>query len=217
VPGLIGESDVGQAATGASTLVIDDGGVGSLLACLLLESPVEAVAWFPGTPAPAREKRRQAVDVHVEWLEMRGVEEGSALESEDHGEILLPAIRRAGEAGIRRVVWPLHVGEDVEAMLRESERCRLARRLAGLDLDGPAPSVATPLLDLTDDQIADLLRDLRAPLAGAWWCWRGGEAACGRCEGCQRWVDRLPVLRTRGATPVVQTPAARPGARSAGG
>lgn len=197
---------------GTETLIIDDGGVGALLACMLSETPGRVVAWHPVTTAPAPESRRRSVGVHAEWLELGGMEASAALGSEEPEALLLPALRRGAVLGVTEVVWPVHVGEDVEAMLRESERGRLARRLVWLDLPHPPPSIRTPLLDLTDDQIAELLRDLRAPLGGAWWCWWEGDAPCGRCEGCERWNGRLPVLSTAEAgvaAPVVRPQSAR--------
>jgi len=122
--------------------------------------------------------------VHAEWLEVGRVESSLPFASEDAGMVVAAGVGRAAALGVAEVVWPVHVGDDLDAMLRESERGRLARRLAGLDLDGPPPALRLPLLDLTDDQIADLadwLTDRSYPLGLV--CvddehaWRAVEAA----------------------------------------
>jgi len=98
-------------------------------------------------------------------------------------------------------VWPVHVGADLEGMDRALARARLVERLVNLDLpqehEGEPPlRIETPLLDLTDRQIAELAADLDAPLDVCWWCDKDGPAPCGRCPGCPRWE---PALReTRG-------------------
>jgi 7-cyano-7-deazaguanine synthase in queuosine biosynthesis len=100
------------------------------------------------------------------------------------------------------VLWPVHCGADLEAMDRALARARLVERLVNLDLpageeDEPPLRIETPLLDLSDRQIAELAADLDAPLDVCWWCLKDGPAPCGRCGGCHRWE---PALReTRGA------------------
>lgn len=57
-------------------------------------------------------------------------------------------------------------------------------------IEGAAPRLRAPLVEMTKADIVRAGLRLGAPLDLTWSCYRGGERACGRCESC--------VLRLRG-------------------
>ncbi len=105
--------------------------------------------------------------------------------------------------GCSRLVWPVHVDRavgDREALDHAAEACDralLVSRLVLLDAAGadvPEVTIALPMVDYEDDQLAELAIDLAVPLHTLWW-W---DTACAheRAEyERQRW---LPTLRAAG-------------------
>lgn len=170
-------------------LIIDEGGLEGLLACLIAPTPSLATALFPQTGRAAPAGRLECVRRHTELLEMDGVLLGEPGGSVDLTSFLLSAGRAAIEAEASRLVWPLFVGDDTQAIAREFERARLVGELLCLDRSEARLTIETPFLDLDDRQLADLATDLDAP-PGFWWpCDREGEAPCADCEGCRRWEE----------------------------
>lgn len=115
---------------------------------------------------------------------------------------LLTVAQQAGSLGIRRVVWAvqyplLGVEPDLDRIAATVDRCLLISRLVSLDLwDHPNPAVPevrieTPLVDLSDAQIADLALDLGVPIASAWWM--EGVGAPAQAEQ-KRWLPLLVEL-----------------------
>ena len=104
---------------------------------------------------------------------------------------LLAAVEVARANGCPRIVWPSHahatddtLEADIERIACAVDRALLVERLAGLESDitgaaGPDRwhaaaaelAIETPLVDLTDAQLADLVVDLDAPAYLCWW-WR---------------------------------------------
>ena len=208
-------------------IVIDDGGVASLVAACLGEEPSRVTPFAaPGSGAAAA-SRVDAVKRRADLLGLgapiippgagrpaappaEGRESGPSVfdERAETTDLLLRGGREALRLGVRAIIWPVHCGIDLEAMERELDRVRLVERLVNLDappVSGPgeglepAVRVETPLLDLTDAQVAELARDLDAPLETAWWCRKDGPAPCGRCPGCRRWEAVLEAPRARSA------------------
>lgn len=183
--------------------MIDDGGVAALVACCLATEP-SRVTPFAAPSAGAGASSR--IDASLRRADLLGMSTaivrpaGDTPSEDPFAETtarLLDAGRQGVRSGVGVVIWPVHLGIDVDAMERELARARLVERLVSLDapggLDTPSQRIETPLLDLTDDQIAALARDLDAPLDTAWWCVNGGAAPCGRCGSCRRWESVLSV------------------------
>ena len=205
-------------------MVIDDGGVAALVACCLCSDPARVTPYAAPGPGPSAPSRLEAVKRRAELLGLgdpvlapRAPREKPSDSPSPSGEtderalatdLLLQAGRESVRRGLRRLVWPVSCGADLEDMEREIERARLVERLVNLDAplgDGSsALRLETPLIDLTDRQIAELATDLDAPLDVAWWCRKDGPAPCGRCGGCHRWEAALgqarAVVRPRGTT-----------------
>lgn len=186
-------------------IVIDDGGVASLVVCCLCTDParvVPLIASGQGESAPSRadavRRRRELLGLAEPITLTYPATDDPPPERVAATDLLLRAGREALRTGVSRVVWPIHAGADLAEMERELERVRLIERLVNLDAPAggePAVRIETPLLDLTDGQIAELAADLDAPLDVCWWCRKNGPAPCGRCGGCLRWEAVLGRVR----------------------
>lgn len=174
-------------------LVISDGSLASLLACLIAESEVggaegpaaadarlPVAIWlappdaslFHHVVAPA--VVRQFVEHQIEALSL-----GELIEPrlDEIGPLAASrALLRAAEdamcRGARRVIWPCAWGEDLSAVHAASERALAIGQLAGLDggmgLEADGPSIETPFLDCTPQMLLHLADDLDAPLGSCW-------------------------------------------------
>jgi hypothetical protein len=210
-----------------SLILIDDGGVASLAASCLCADPRRVTPAIAAGRAAGAKSRGEAVRRRADLLGFAQpitLPAGPAKTAEGDKEtdpsdpalttdLLLRAGHEAIRLGVSRVVWPVHCATDLAAMDRELARARLVERLVNLDAppaEGrgahePAVLFETPLLDLTDRQIAELAADLDAPLDVCWWCQKDGPAPCGRCAGCRRWEPQLTAARGGGRR--VQQPA----------
>lgn len=178
----------------ASSLVIVDGGLASLIACAAAREG-SIVAAGGGTPRIQNiaflsprfgpdaglnsQPRDAAAARHAEMFGLR-LTRADAAKAGDPGEhdslVLLRAAHEARRNGCEAVIWPVQCAAgneiDLEAAARASDRALLVARLADLDADGgPAPRIETPYADLTDQQIADLVLDMDLPAEACWW-WR---------------------------------------------
>lgn len=200
-----------MADTEDRALIIDEGGLPGLLACMVAPTPRAALAWFPASESPASNRRLDMVRRHTAFLELADVISDPA--ESGHGSsttLLLAAGRAALRLDCSRLIWPVFVGDDTEAIAREHERARLIAGLLRLDADRGALAVDTPFLDLDDRHLADLAVDMDAP-AGLWWpCEGESEAPCGECEQCQRWAEAFePAAQRSAAAGAVSTMSVR--------
>ncbi len=92
--------------------------------------------------------------------------------------MLLDAATLAIKLGFKRVLWPIQIPETPDSAQRLNEistaidRAILTARLATLDAQsqgGVEVTIETPLVDLTDPQIAEIAADLNVPIASCWW------------------------------------------------
>ncbi len=191
-------------------LLLDDGSIASLVACLLQTDAGEVTVLFPEDAAPAARSRLRALERRVDLLGLAEILRTpvASLDSEcletavqqGSTQLLLEAATQAIRRGASRLIWPCCFDADLDRISRASDKAMLLGRLLEMDLPSTGPGssfeIETPLIDLSDAQIADLARDLDAPLGGAWWCQRDGEHACGECPACRRWIPLLSPVRT---------------------
>lgn len=52
-------------------------------------------------------------------------------------------------------------------------------------VEGRAPRLIAPLVEMTKREIVEAAMRLGAPIDQTWSCYRGGTRACGRCESCR--------------------------------
>ncbi len=174
------------------TIVISDGNLPALVAaCLAAEEARErdtvglwAVHAATGGGASHSPVER-AIQAHAELLGAEIIGAGdpaqpSGGDAATPSGALLQAATAAAAAGASRLIWPEVAAGDLDRMAREADRALLISRLVGLDEAAPARfEIETPLLDLTDEQVAELALDLDAPVWRCWW-WsivRGAEEA----------------------------------------
>lgn len=99
--------------------------------------------------------------------------------------VLLRAAYLASSRGVGRVIWPVQIpleddaGPDrLDHIGRAIDRALLVGRLATIDAELPEVRIETPLVDLSDEQIGDLIVDVEAPVE---FCWFAPAADDPRC------------------------------------
>ncbi len=116
---------------------------------------------------------------------------------------LVTAAYYALRTGCSKLVWPVHVDRaigDREALDYAAEACDralLVSRLVLLDAAGaevPEVTIALPMVDYEDDQLAELALDLAVPLHTLWW-WETALTHERAVYERQRW---MPALRAAG-------------------
>ncbi|MGC9309011.1 MAG: 7-cyano-7-deazaguanine synthase QueC [Thermoplasmatota archaeon] len=73
--------------------------------------------------------------------------------------------------------------EYIEAMQRVAE---LGTKQG---VEGNAPAIETPVIDMAKHEIIARGIELDAPLEHTWSCYRSGDVACGRCDSCRLRLD----------------------------
>ncbi|MFG0256471.1 MAG: 7-cyano-7-deazaguanine synthase [Phycisphaerales bacterium JB043] len=190
------------------TLLIDDGGVLSLLAGYLQPEQTVAHVWLSWSHGASLAHRHNASKRHATLLGATWSQNDfpypmvSPASESSHGlelsRMLMSAGSVASERGCDRVIWATCHGEDVEGMSRDVDRARLIEHVWNLDMTGDEPSLLLelPLVDLTLPQLADLAIDLEVPLDACWDCLGDNDQTCGACPGCLEVED---VYARRGA------------------
>ncbi|MCA9292472.1 MAG: hypothetical protein KDA20_01520 [Phycisphaerales bacterium] len=174
-------------------LVITDGSLASLLACLIAESEVG------GADGAAGGSTRLAVALWLAPPEAglfhHSVQDSVARQFVEHqiealslGDLVVPCLdeigplaatrallRTAEDAmarGCQRVIWPCAWGQDLEAVHIASERALGIAQLASLDggvgVEAEGPTIETPFVDCTAEMLLQLADDLDAPLGSCW-------------------------------------------------
>lgn len=183
-----------------ASLIIHNGGYASLIASLMVESEADGVesagmgrsvvyGWLPGVGsglfadeppyvpgAISARNRAEMVDRQAKLFGFRDVfvqEQFTTRHRLSVASLLLHAVEMAADHRCERVIWPISVGGDLEALHRVTEQAALVTELAGLDQalhtsGGEAIRVFTPLADLDSDGLAELATDLDAPLEACW-------------------------------------------------
>lgn len=104
--------------------------------------------------------------------------------------LLLRATLIAMARSAGRIIWPLQTAgiEGLAAATRAFDRTLLIEQLLLMDSPSGVPTIETPLLDFSDDAIADLAADLGVPFELAAFCRQSPAPACGSCPSCRRWI-----------------------------
>lgn len=185
-------------------VVLNNGGIRSLVACALLLSD---------TPAPrltlvhiddgrdARLTRRSYMQQQAAALNITRITELAAPHLFGHGygrtpdggplgqltrpQMLLAAIGEARYQQAEAVVWPISVNGAPTQGAQATEQALLCEHLAQSESES-APRIETPLAEMTDQQIIELGGQLGVDFSLAWSCARPGETPCQACGGCRR-------------------------------
>jgi 7-cyano-7-deazaguanine synthase len=103
----------------------------------------------------------------------------------------------AEKLGAGEVVTGFNLEEAASFPDNSAEFVAAANRALEFSSGGKV-SVNAPLSGMTKAAIVKLGRELGAPLALAWSCYRGGTEPCGRCESCQRRAAADAAMEERG-------------------
>lgn len=173
-----------------AAVLLSSGDLPALVCARLL---AEEGATFGIRAMPHHEQALAAIHAQAELLEapILGVSNPA-----DPSTLLLAAARHAAAAGATRLIWPIAVDADLDQLTTEADRAVLISRLIALEPDlGPAAGagrfeVQTPLLDLSDAQVAEVAIDLDVPVWRCWW-WpatgagRTGPLTCSEVSASQ--------------------------------
>ena len=100
-------------------------------------------------------------------------------------QVLLVGLAVAIDLEASRLVWPAQANSDFVMASDIAEQTILAQQLAQIEHVNP-PSVDTPLLDLSDQQIIELGGQLDLPWELAHSCQMQGDKPCLVCASCRR-------------------------------
>lgn len=100
-------------------------------------------------------------------------------------QVLLAALASARHHQAGLVLWPAAYNAEVKAVARATEWAILAEQSGDEDV-GDAPSVESPLLELSDRQLIELGEELKTPWSLSWTCLGAAEIPCRACPGCKR-------------------------------
>lgn len=200
---------------GIEALLINLGNLAGATALATQTNHGELGLWHPRLDLPAgpaftRSVQRQAEIFGVEQVTIAPplYQPESALSLEPQGMaasvLLMAAAQYALEQGCRRLIWPVQIGPDYEAVSAALERAQLVTHLIELDLEGEPLLIELPFVELTDTQIGEIALHADAPVQAAWWCEYDRDKPCGGCDACLRW---RPVADA--ATPPGRVPAGR--------
>jgi hypothetical protein len=215
-----------QTSKARRSLVLCDGDVPSMVALSLTQDALGGlgevgVLAAPVAPAGAEavgDRIRQMADgVAAACIDFPSVAPASLGGGQRRNRYLAEAAQQAALGGYGQLVCPWQADAfdpdatrdkyavpGVDALARELDRALLVSRLVTLDASEHGVSVfeiSTPLMDLSDVQVAEMALDLDVPIWRAWW-WdaakggRGRDASLvSRAESCrQRWTNALEAL-----------------------
>lgn len=179
-----------MATPGPSAILISDGGLPAVVAAAIEAERTlsggggaAAIMPWPGRPELAQSQfaavRSQARFHRLELVETPRLcaPDIDASDGLLDTLALLAGLEAARTSGAARVVWPVQFHADDNTLTDQLDRIGAAidRALLVARLDlldrGEEIAIETPLVDLTDRQLADLVVDLDAPAYLCWW-WR---------------------------------------------
>jgi hypothetical protein len=197
----------------ARYLILDDADAPSTVAAVLASerwggrgpAPVLVPAWWRADADACMPLVHGAVARHAAVLGLRTLAEELVVEPGEApggagvvSQLLLAAVQMADRAGCDAVLFPVRAADfgdaaepSVGLIAREVDRAVLVGRLASLDADAPR-TVVTPLVDLDDEQLVDLARDLGVAAESCWWAGRGSDSVA--AHAARRWsgLSTLP-------------------------
>ena len=185
-------------------VVLNNGGVRSLVACTLLISDEPAprltlVHIDDGRDARLTRRsfmRKQAQALGITRMTELAIPhlfghgygrapDGGPLGQLTRPQLLLAAIAEARYQQAEAVVWPISVNGDATQGAAATEQAVLCEHLAQNEAES-SPRIETPLAEMTDQQVIELGGQLGCDWSLAWSCSRPGETPCQACGACRR-------------------------------
>lgn len=189
-----------------SAIIISDGGLPAVVAAAIeaersisgIGGPPPALMPWPTDPVLAT-GQFTAAGSHARFFRLALLEAPRLCAADIAGSAglvetlaLLGAIEVARAVGAARIVWPVQyhaddttIADRLDQIAAAADRALLASRLSLLDFREEI-RVETPLVDLTDRQVADLVVDLDAPAYLSWWWRRHTDPAAETLAGAER-------------------------------
>ena len=100
-------------------------------------------------------------------------------------QVVMVGLSVAIELGATRLVWPVQANSDFTMASDIAEQTIMAQQLAQIEHVNP-PSIDTPLLDLSDQQVIELGGQMDLPWKLAHSCQMQGDKPCLVCVSCRR-------------------------------
>lgn len=175
----------------AHAMVVSDGGLVSLIACVAAKERVLAstpdashllpVMWASITPGPTSRARAHAIETQATALGLEVVVPSgdAANTTNSSGERATRDLVDAAFTAISRGCGSLVLSDrhadgdmvDLTSVAATIDRAMLVSRLVSLDMasDSGSFEIESPYVDLSDRQVAELAIDLGAPIQLCWW------------------------------------------------
>jgi len=179
------------------TLVLNDGGMKSLVATATVGRATPPMLLYvhdgrPSDPAHHAMFLKQAEHFHVaKRIElsmphlMHGDETSLAVTPLARFQYLTAAVGQAVRLGARRLIWPVRVGDQFEAISQIAEALVLLEHAAEVESNADL-RIETPLLDMTMVQVIELGEQMGVPWRLTRSCVMSAGEPCGRCDCCKR-------------------------------
>lgn len=180
----------------ARYLILDDADLSSAVAVSLAverwggtgPAPLLVPTWWRAGADEAMPLVHRTVEHHAGHYGLRTLAHELVVpttESSSISHLLLAATELARQQSCDAVLFPVRAADwsddgrpEIEILAREIDRAVMVGRLAALDAHEDAKSdasVQTPLVDLDDEQLVDLARDLAVPAEACWWANAGED------------------------------------------
>ncbi len=198
-------------------LILTSGGYKGLVAAATLGKAARPIMLFVHDGRPSAAEHHQAFCGQAQHFEAaRRIElvmshlfsgEGEQLRITPLArfQLLTAAAGQAAKAGASRLVWPVCVGDDFDALAQITEAMVLIEHAAEVE-SGHALRVEAPLVDLTDEQVIELGAKLAVPWRLARACTRRAAKPCGACAACRRWQQAFAAAGVEMPAPSAAAP-----------
>lgn len=186
-----------------STIILSNGGLRSLVAMAVIHSEADQngsmlllhMSTRQSTATVGLDHIRQQAEhfgiqqvIQIDLSQWSSVSPTSPL---TRSQLLLTGLSYAATTTAKRLVWPAQVDADFDAVATLTEQAMLTQHLAQLDqlssgAEATMPTIETPLLEMTDQQLVELGGQLKVPWHLAWTCQNREEKPCRLCHACRR-------------------------------
>ncbi|MFI4916296.1 MAG: hypothetical protein ACIAS6_07320 [Phycisphaerales bacterium JB060] len=210
-----------HASPSKKVLVLCDGDLPGMVALSLVQDSLASAHGCGLLAGPVAAEHGEAIAARIralsesqaaECLDLPAVAPASLASGPHRTQYLTEAVHQAMSNGYASLSCPWQAGSfdpekareidevpSVDSLARELDRALLVSRLVTLDAAEHGVGVfevQTPLMDLSDAQVAEMALDLDVPIWRAWW-W---EAAAGKRARDPALADRANACRDRWCT-----------------
>lgn len=169
--------------------------------------PEKLILWHFLEPDLAGLKRRQVCEAHVDQLGARrliviepgamGLSDMPPPEGMFQALMLLQAAATARQLNCSKIIWPRQVGPEFEQMGIEIDRADAVMSIAAADPESGPLAIELPLIDLSDQQVTEIVEEAGGAMDLFWPCEGGQERPCETCAECLRWHKAFEAARSQ--------------------